>query len=118
MPDPVNLATGKKVEQSSTESYDGIDHKAELAIDKNDITFSMTKTEPRAWWRLDLGAYYDVDEVMLTTITRLGINTVVPFSFHSKIKNKDYLLLKNILSTFLFLYKKNEALKFSRFFFN
>ena len=47
------LQPGKKVEQSSTKSSDQIDHKAKLAIDKNDST--LTTPQPRAWWHLDRG---------------------------------------------------------------
>ena len=64
---PVNVAQGKKAEQSST-AYDGL---AQYAVDGNtdgnygNRSCSHTGSEPQAWWQVDLGGVYPLQNIVV-----------------------------------------------------
>ncbi|MEJ1336373.1 MAG: discoidin domain-containing protein [Candidatus Sedimenticola sp. (ex Thyasira tokunagai)] len=81
---PMNVALGGTATQSS--NYDAVMGLANLAIDGNRnghwLTESVTHTlhDSGAWWQVDLGASYDISEILVFNRTDCCSDRLDPFS--------------------------------------
>ena len=95
--DRVNLAKGKSVKQSTLSG----EHWANMSIDGNMVTYSLTRTGKRTWWRIGFVKPTLFREVfIIAALAAKKHIELVLFPMFFFFESLYFLLNQNLLSTF------------------